>query len=150
MKQQHLLILAALAGVLMLSKSSSSPRGIRNHNPGNIEDNGIPWKGYRGNDGRFIIFDAPQWGIRALYRVLMTYRHKHQIHTVRGIINRWAPSHENNTEAYIHHVASRLGVSPDAPLGLGHYPLLLKTIIKHENGMQPYDDDLITQAIALA
>ncbi|MDF2185464.1 structural protein [Grimontia hollisae] len=150
MHQKHLWILALAVGVMMLSKSSNAPRGIRNHNPGNIEDNGTPWQGRQGHDGRFIIFDGPVNGIRAMYKVLMTYRHRYRLDTVRGIINRWAPPFENNTEAYINHVANRLGVTPDTPLGLGDYPQLLKSIIKHENGVQPYDDSTIHAAIASA
>ena len=52
----------------------SQPRGIRNNNPGNIEHNGTNWQGMDNppHDGRFIRFVTPQYGIRAMARVLTT------------------------------------------------------------------------------
>lgn len=59
------------------------------------------WQGETGNDGRFAIFDKMENGIRALAKQLMVYQDKHGVDTVREAITRWAPSSENNTEAYI-------------------------------------------------
>lgn len=36
------------------------------------------------------IFEAPEWGIRVIARVLITYRDKHGVNTVNGVVNRWA------------------------------------------------------------
>ncbi|MBF4328050.1 structural protein P5, partial [Vibrio anguillarum] len=84
-------------------------RGIRNNNPANIEDNGTPWRGRMGNDGRFIIFDSPVNGIRALARILNTYKVKHGLNTIEGIINRFAPPVENDTNSYIAHAEKVVG-----------------------------------------
>ena len=68
------------------------PRGIRNHNPGNLEK-GDPWQGLADDqsaDPRFAVFEAPEWGIRAIARLLITYRDKHGVNTVNGVVNRWA------------------------------------------------------------
>ena len=46
------------------------PRGIRNHNPGNI-DKGADWEGLaddQSSDSRFCVFKDPVWGIRAMAR----------------------------------------------------------------------------------
>lgn len=116
------------------------PRGIRNHNPGNIEK-GSPWQGLaedQSADRRFCVFKAPEWGIRAIARILVAYQDKHKLKTVRGIINRWAPPNENDTAAYVEHVAGKLGV--DARLGhvdVTDYEtcrVLVEAIIRHENG----------------
>ncbi len=75
------------------------------------------------------------------------------IDTVREIISRWAPTNENNTEAYIQSVATACGVRPDAALNLTDKGLMLKlvkAIIKHENGSQPYTDDILLIGIGLA
>ncbi|MBF4365893.1 structural protein P5, partial [Vibrio anguillarum] len=110
----------------------------RNNNPANIEDNGTPWRGRMGNDGRFIIFDSPVNGIRALARILNTYKVKHGLNTIEGIINRFAPPVENDTNSYIAHAEKVVGVPRNMPLTPDKYPSLIKVIIKHENGVQPY------------
>lgn len=129
-------------------------RGLRNKNPGNIEDNGTAWQGLDSprNDGRFLRFASDEYGIRALARTLMTYNAKHGLRTVRAIINRWAPSTENNTSSYIASVSAALGVLPDSPLVLTDAVLLqlVGAIVKHENGVNPYSDELILQGIRMA
>ena len=93
-------------------------RGLRNNNPGNIDKTGEVGEGQEmpGDDPRFCTFSSMAYGCRALIRTLMTYHAKHDLSTVREIINRWAPPVENNTDAYIKHVCDRLGVAPSHPL----------------------------------
>lgn len=151
MNSKQLLMLATLAALLILIKGDSmAPRGIRNKNPGNLEDNGTPWRGRLGNDGRFIIFDSSLNGIRAMARTLKTYRNNHNIRTIEGIINRWAPSVENDTNAYVAHAEKVLNTPRNMPLHDGQYADLIKVIIKHENGIQPYSDEVIHAAIQAA
>ena len=77
------------------------PRGIRNKNPGNIKL-GTDWDGLAAEqtDPTFCIFDEAVMGIRALMRILLTYRFTHKKTNVDSIISRWAPPSENNTEKY--------------------------------------------------
>jgi hypothetical protein len=130
------------------------PRCIRNNNPGNLRLNGIPWQGKSANqtDGTFIVFDSAHYGIRAMARTLGNYFTLHGLDTVAGIIGRWAPSVENNTSAYVQDVASNMGVQPDWQLADNADTMLslVKAIITHENGQQPYSTDLIANAIASA
>ncbi|MER5002585.1 structural protein, partial [Providencia stuartii] len=91
-------------------------RGIRNNNPGNIDYNKANnWKGQLPHDPsiepRFCRFESPVYGIRALMALLRTYQRKYGLKTVSGLIDRWAPTNENNTRAYINGVAKELGVS---------------------------------------
>ena len=118
----------------------TSPRGIRNRNPGNIVVSGwtVRQAGYLGPEpeGRFARFDTMPNGVAALIRLLQTYRSQHGLTTVRGIINRWAPPTENDTSAYVLAVAKALGTTPDtelpdAPLT---YEGLARAIAAHENG----------------
>lgn len=137
------------------SLMSLQPRGIRNHNPGNIEYNGTRWLGMDDppHDGRFIRFTEPVYGIRALARVLGTYYQQHGLDTVRGLINRWAPDHENDTNAYVAHVADFLNVEPDTPIDVMRWNIrqaLVRAIIKHENGKQPYRQTLIERGVGMA
>jgi hypothetical protein len=68
---------------------------------------------------RFCTFKDATWGIRALAVTLITYHDKRKardgspIDTVREVIERWAPPHENDTEAYINAVAKAVGVSSE-------------------------------------
>src|ERR1700754_2952244 len=92
------------------------PRGIRNHNPRNNERGRDRWQGMaddQSGDPRFILFDGPEWGIRAIVRVLRSYRDRHRLRTVRRIIGRWAPPNENPTHRYVAFVCGRLGIDPD-------------------------------------
>ena len=108
------------------------PRGIRNHNPGNIDRGRDRWQGMaadQSGDPRFIVFEAPEWGIRAIVRVLRSYRDRHGLRTVRGIIGRWAPPKENPTERYIAFVCDRLDLDPDAEADIDE-PELLRTLVR--------------------
>jgi len=138
-----------------------TPRGIRNNNPGNIEYTGTQWKGLDNppSDGRFMRFTDAKYGIRALARVLDTYRSRSgipgvgapRIDTVQEIISRWAPSFENDVSAYAEHVAGELGVSPTQPIDvMARRAELVAAIIEHENGQQPYSWSKIRQGVALA
>ena len=135
----------------MYSKYLKTPRGIRNHNPGNIELNGTQWEGMRPiqTDERFVQFESPEYGIRAMTRILNSYAAR-GVDTVREIINTWAPPVENNTASYIASVAGSLGIHPDTPITKNHYPVLISAIIRHENGTQPYSVQVIQAGVMMA
>lgn len=129
-------------------------RGERNNNPGNIEK-GLPWQGLAPEqpDARFCTFIAPKWGVRAIARILITYRDKHNIDTIRGIVNRWAPPGENDTGSYVAHVCSIAGVGPDEPVNVHLYrdcEPIVRGIVTHELGYQPYPQAVIDAGLALA
>ncbi|HBR68074.1 MAG TPA: structural protein P5 [Rhodospirillaceae bacterium] len=137
------------------TQTGRTPRGIRNHNPGNIRRNSDPWQGLaeRQGDVEFFTFKSPIYGIRALARTLITYQDKHDLRTIRQIIGRWAPPVENNTNAYVRAVAEATDLDADQMLDLHDFDYLFpltKAIIKHENGQQPYTDAQITKALVLA
>lgn len=136
------------------------PRGIRNNNPGNIEI-GDPWQGLSDEqtDGRFCQFKAPEWGIRAIARILITYQDKRRasdgsrIDTVAEIIERWAPPVENDTSAYAAHVRRTMDLVEGEKIDVRDYETmkgLVIGIIKHENGMQPYSELEIRKGLVLA
>lgn len=128
------------------------PRGIRNNNPGNIEL-GDPWQGLSAQqtDGRFAQFDSPEYGIRAMARVLDNYQTKHGLRTPRAMIARWAPSSENDVGSYVRSVAKQSGLNPDAPIDLARDgDKLIAAMIQHENGQQPFDFDTIRRGIEMA
>jgi len=128
-------------------------RGIRNNNPGNIRHSNIHWQGQSSQqtDAAFVQFDTPEYGIRALSKLLDTYSTKYNLNTVQGIIGRYAPASENDTSAYASAVARALGVSPDARIDVQERKAdLIAAIIKHENGIQPYALAVIQTGVSLA
>ena len=139
----------------MNTKQVILPRGIRNKNPGNLRRSKDPWQGLaeRQGDIEFFTFKTPIYGIRALARTLISYQDKHNLRTITQILNRWAPTSENNTPAYVRAVADRTGFDSDQQLDVHSFDdlkPLVEAIIHHENGQQPYTDAEITKALVLA
>jgi hypothetical protein len=135
-----------------------TPRGIRNHNPLNLREDkhgGDQWDGEAllNLDASFEEFKSPVWGIRAGAKVLRNYQRLHGLNTVSDIINRFAPPTENITTSYIDHVAKKLNVSPFDPINLNNHDTLkqlVSAVIKHENGVNPYTEAVIDEAISMA
>ncbi|OKP00078.1 structural protein [Xenorhabdus eapokensis] len=128
-------------------------RGIRNHNPGNVR-HGDKWQGLRDTqtDKSFCQFVAPEYGIRAMLKILRNYERKYGDNTIRQFISRWAPPNENNTESYIAYVCKSVGVTSNAVVDVENVVTmsrLVKAMIQMENGQQPYPDKVIKQAFKL-
>ena len=128
-----------------------NPRGIRNHNPGNIRRSDDDWEGLAPvqRDDSFFQFVNPVYGIRAMARILDSYRNR-GVDTIKEIISTWAPASENNTAAYVASVVSQTGIGENQYVTRADYADLIEAIIRHENGQQPYSRQLINQAIAMA
>ena len=127
-------------------------RGIRNRNPGNIDRTSDHWLGMsadQSSDSRFVVFDEPVYGLRAM-AIILKKRLAAGQNTVDEIISRWAPGNENDTDAYIESVCKSMGCSDVEPLTHEDLPALMKAIVQHENGQQPYPDELFTQALEMA
>lgn len=142
---------------------AAPPRGIRNHNPGNILRAGQAWRGLAPDqpDGEFCTFIGPEWGLRALILVLHAYRRR-GIVTVRDIIRTYCPpthtfpdgrTQKQDTAGYVRFVANRLGVPEDATINVTSrvvLRLLLPAIVTKENGQQPYGASVFEAAMDLA
>jgi len=129
--------------------------GLTSNNPGNIVyDSRNDWQGsnYADNsEGRFESFETPTSGIRALSKLLSNYEKSYGLNTVEGIIARFAPAHENDTEGYANYVADRIGVQPGDALNVSDPTTMhsiVSAIIEFENGSNPYDPNLIRDGIA--
>lgn len=133
-------------------------RGVRNCNPGNIDYNPTnQWQGQLKPDPavekRFARFDTPENGIRALGKLLLTYQRKHGLKTVKAIINRWAPSVENDTAAYVRAVEASTGTRPGAEVDLAQPPVMagfVKAIIHHENAGYEYPASVLAEGVRRA
>ena len=114
------------------------PRGIRNNNPLNIRI-GNCWLGEvrEPNDPDFEQFISMVYGVRAGFVLLRRYiRHYHRT-TIPQVIAAWAPSTENNTEAYITAVCQMSKISRDETLDYFNQDQmyrLMDAMIYHECG----------------
>jgi hypothetical protein len=108
---------------------TSTVLGTRLNNPLNIRasDNN-DWEGKTTPSGGFEGFNSIGAGLRAADINLRNYGKKYGIETIRGIINRWAPSSENKTEEYLSSVAKEFGVSPDDKVDLNDPGIRAKLI----------------------
>lgn len=138
--------------------AKSTPRGVRNNNPTNIDHNPAnDWVGELPVDPaiepRFCRFDTPVNGIRAASIVLQTYQRKHNLGTVRQIVDRWAPGIENDTEAYIRSVCRMIGVDNDETINVKDYATaraLIVAKIKVECAGYTYPDDVLDEGLRRA
>lgn len=132
-----------------------TPRGVRNNNPGNIRKSNDPWQGLAviQADPDFFQFKEPAWGIRALARLLITYQDKYSCRTVADFIGRWAPPSENDSSAYIRDVCTTMGVLSYYAIDVHAYAscvAMVRAIIQHENGQQPYAQVVLDKGLLLA
>ncbi len=80
-----------------------------------------------------------EWGYRAIFVVLNTYRTKYSLETIREMISRWAPASENHTEAYIATVSQRALLDADTPIDTRQREVMLPLVAAIsfvENGVE--------------
>ena len=114
-------------------------RGLNNNNPGNIVLDGRVWLGevVPSSDKRFKQFKTRAYGYRAIFVNLTNYIYN-GYNTIEKIITRWAPAFENNTSAYIAHVAAMAGIPKNRVISTSDHVALIeitKAISKIENGV---------------
>lgn len=91
-------------------------RAWRNNNPGNIEYGSFAKSmGAVGSDGRFAVFRSYDEGVAAKEALLFNSK-GYSGKTILQAISRYAPSFENDTEAYASTIAAAAGVDINTPL----------------------------------
>ncbi len=119
---------------------TSNPRGIRNNNPGNLRITSIPWQGKipasQNTDGAFEQFEAYKFGIRAMLKDLQNDYRQDGKRSLVALISVYAPSSENDTQAYINDVATWTGFSPNGTLPdtKATWKALVIAMARKENG----------------
>lgn len=137
--------ISSTPAIMPYDQRKVNSRGLRNNNAGNVRaaPNTV------GHDGGFPVFASSRDGNAALARQLMLYGDRGN-NTLNGIIHTYAPSNENNTQAYVKAVSEMTGFNPYDRINL-HSPetlqKLIPAIIKHENGSQPFSREEIGLAI---
>jgi hypothetical protein len=103
------------------------PAPLRNNNPGAL----MP-------GGRLAQYPDMTSGLSAMDANLSNYG-KQGVNTLSGIISKWAPPNENDTQAYISDVSKRLGIGPNQRVDLtnpAQRQAISTAIMLHENGPQ--------------
>lgn len=95
-------------------KWAGGHRNWRNQNPGNVLSNSIQWNGKIGDAGGFCIFDDPESGKRAT-RIILSNRQR-EGKSLSQAIHSYAPSHENDTDAYIRFLEKYASISRNVKL----------------------------------
>lgn len=125
-------------------------RGLRNNNPGNLQKTAIAWMGKiplaKNTDSRFEQFTFIEYGIRAMAIDLIGDIAKDGKNTLNKLVQEYAPSFENDTNAYITAVSKATGLKPNdkIPLSLTFLHKLIKAKLDVENGKQ---GKLVTDAM---
>lgn len=136
------------------------PLGVRRNNPGNIDYNpDCLWVGLvLPHDGhRFCYFEGPEYGIRAMAKLITNYARKRHIDgtpidTVFKAVHRWAPPAENHSDIYAKFVAARCDCTENEKIDFTQPDFLfhmIKAMIRMENGYEPYEDSIIRKGISL-
>lgn len=73
-----------------------------------------------GSSTGFQQYATTEEGIKAVDDNLKAYGTKHKINTLRGVISRWAPPSENDTDSYINFVSQKTGLKPDEEIDLSN------------------------------
>ena len=130
---------STMSGLSFLGRTDL-PRGIRNNNPGNIEQSANRWRGKvpiaNNTDERFEQFSNYYYGIRAMIVLLTNYIEKQGRNTIRTIIERYAPAFENNVSAYANAVSAKTGIGVDEPITAADLQPIIIAMAFHENGQQ--------------
>lgn len=139
-----------------LQQDASLPRGVRNNNPGNIQQSDVQWDGkVNSPDTRFEAFASPEAGIRALGLNAITMQ-RNGAQSVQDIISKWSPAQENgpeNTAAYIAGVSKSMGVSPTDRIDLTNPAQLTaftNAVIAHENNGYAYSPEQVSTGVNAA
>jgi hypothetical protein len=115
-------------------------RGYRNNNPGNIRLTTDLWEGeIKGTDKDFKTFKSMPYGYRAMFITLHSYISK-GFNTIEKIINRYAPSSENETGTYINTVANLTNTDPRTAISffdIDKIKSIIGAMSYVENGIAP-------------
>jgi len=133
--------------------------GERNNNPLNIRKvPGTHWRGEvealpppKGGGGSwsgegaavaFVRFQSIEYGLRAAFCILRTYRDKYKLVCIEDIITRWAPPTENDTRKYICDCCKLTGFGGKERLTENNWPRLVGAMARLESGMNLTEEQI--------
>lgn len=146
-----------------MTQAPELPRPVRNNNPGDLEA-GANWLGLmprnqmtpaQSAEPRFLVFQGPEFGFRALVILLRNYQREYGLRTIDQLVWRLAPPGENNSGAYAQAISTRIGWPVAQPLNLELAstlgPLAKAIAVQEAGAWDPYWTDFqLSQGLALA
>ena len=77
-------------------------------------------------------------------RAVRNYQSFYGINTIRGLVSRWAPEHENPTDSYSDYIATRIGIDENQPIDFREYLFsILKSMARFESGREWSDSQVL-------
>ena len=133
---------------MCMTKRKDAPRGLRNNNPGNIRQSSTRYIGevYPSKDDSFKQFETMAHGYRAVFVLLHTYQRKYGLNTIAGMISRYAPAVENDTDDYINAVAEWSGVPATSRITATNGDIMVPIVAamsRVENGVFAHMPDVV-------
>jgi len=119
---------------------SSTPRGIRNNNPGNLKFG--PFAKSMGATGAdadgFAIFPSARFGEQAQVNLLKGNGYiGGGRNTIASIVSKYAPSSDgNDVGSYVRFVAQKTGIAPNQPVTAAQADIIAAAMREFENGAQ--------------
>jgi len=120
------------------------PRGIRNNNPGNVIvtkpvdlwKEQVPYEFNNDIGKKFHQFKTFEHGLRAMVMTLYNGYFSKGLNTTAKIINKYAPKHENNVNAYVDAIYKFSGISKTQVMKFDKNTIfkLVRAMIQQENG----------------
>lgn len=127
----------------LFDKSSYST--VKHNNYMNIRPAKSNWLGQLGKLGGFVVFERPEYSVRAFYKILNSYSQQ-GADTINKIVNKYTPKGDgdNDPAAVVRFVIKELGklgikAEKDKTITTKLYPYLAKVLMKKESGV---DKDL--------
>lgn len=128
---------------LLLGRPTWGTPGAKSvNNPGNLRPPGA--------SSGYMQYLHPDDGVVAMAKQLQLYASRDNIRTISGIIDKYAPSSENDTAGYIGTVARRTGYGPNERLDLNDPQVLarvLEAMIKVESPNRNYNQKTIVEIL---
>ena len=119
------------------SRQSVGAEGTLSRKAGNYLNVKAPsdsyWLGQKGRDAHgHAVFVSPEWSLRAGTLVLRSYYQRHNIKTVRGIVERFST---NNHAEYTKYLCDRMKLDPDEEFNvMKRMPELVRHMVRFESG----------------
>ena len=116
----------------------------KNANPCNVKElsGGRKWRGQVGVDAKgHCRFSSIQYGLRAAVFTLRSYEKKHNIRTLKGIVDRFCGGNSD----YVAFLSRRMNLSPDEEFSItARMPELIRFMSAYESGREVSPDMLAT------
>lgn len=127
-------------------------KSIRNNNPfAIIQPVPDKWRGLKGSDNGFLIFESPVYGVRAGFINLVNGYLKKGLNTINKIFPVYAPSSDgNNPGAYAAAVSKFTGINSDDLIGPAQVYPIGRAIERIEAGRQWVDPEDFDEGYKMA